>query len=85
MTYRIVYKPAAGRDVDKLPRHVLPSLRDTIAALASDPRPPGCRKLRGAEGLWRIRVGTYRVVYEIDDRTRVIRIARAGHRRDVYR
>jgi mRNA interferase RelE/StbE len=82
--YRVVYKPAAGRDVDKLPRHVLPDLRDAVAALAVNPRPHGCRKLRGASGLWRIRVGVYRVVYEIDDSAHVVRIARAGHRREIY-
>ncbi len=82
--YRVVYKPAAGRDVDKLPRHVLSDLRDAIAALASNPRPHGCKKLRGASGMWRIRVGSYRVVYEIDDDARVVRIARAGHRREIY-
>jgi len=82
--YRVVYKPAAGRDVDKLPRHVLPELREAVAALAANPRPHGCKKLRGASGMWRIRVGTYRVVYEIDDAARVVRIARAGHRREIY-
>ena len=83
--YRVVYKPAAGRDVDKLPRHVLPELRDAITALATEPRPGGCKKLRGAGGLWRIRIGTYRVVYHVDDAARVVTIARAGHRRDIYR
>lgn len=83
--FRILYKPGAGRDIDKLPRHVLPGLRDAIAALASNPRPHGCKKLRGPGELWRIRVGTYRVVYEIDDAAQVIRVARAGHRREIYR
>ena len=84
MSYRVVYKPAAGRDVDKLPPHVLPRLRDSIVALAEIPRPPGCKKLKGPGGMWRIRVGDYRVVYEIDDSSLVVRILRAGHRRDVY-
>ena len=84
MSYRVVYKPAAGRDVDKLPPHVLPRLRDSIAALAEIPRPPGCKKLKGPGGMWRIRVGDYRVVYEVDDSSLVVRILRAGHRRDVY-
>lgn len=55
-----------------------------IEALAGDPRPHGCRKLTGAEDLWRIRVGDYRVVYQVDDAEMLVLIATAGHRRDVY-
>jgi len=53
--------------------------------LADEPRPDGSRKLRGAGDLYRIRVGSYRVVYEIDDSIRIVVISRIGHRRDVYR
>ncbi len=84
MSYRIVYKPGADRDVDKLPHQVLPRLRDAIAALGSNPRPPGCKVLRGKDRTWRIRVGDYRVLYQVDDSARLVRIVRAGHRRDVY-
>ena len=47
--------------------------------------PPGCRKLAGSKNDWRIRVGDYRVVYEIADEIRVVRINRVRHRREVYR
>ena len=56
-----------------------------IRQLAEKPRPKGCRKLSGGENDWRIRVGVYRVLYEVDDRTKVIRINRVRHRREVYR
>jgi len=56
-----------------------------IQALATKPRPPGCRKLAGSKNDWRIRVGDYRVVYEIADQIRIVRVNRVRHRREVYR
>ncbi len=55
-----------------------------IEALAHDPRPVGARKLRGADNLWRVRVGDYRIVYGLDDRRRLVDIVRIRHRRDAY-
>jgi mRNA interferase RelE/StbE len=55
-----------------------------IRDLADNPRPAGCRKLTGREG-WRIRIGDFRVLYEIDDRGRSVTIIHVGNRRDVYR
>ena len=56
-----------------------------ISALAGDPRPAGCKKLRGHKDLWRIRAGDYRVVYIIDDANSLVSIIRIAHRREVYR
>ena len=56
-----------------------------ITRLGSDPRPPGCKKLSGSARDWRIRVGDFRVLYEIDDPKKAVRIMRVRHRRDVYR
>jgi mRNA interferase RelE/StbE len=52
--------------------------------LATDPRPPGCKKLRGGDKEWRIRIGDYRVVYEIDDDARSVDVTRIAHRSEVY-
>ena len=52
--------------------------------LAAVPRPPGCKKLRGGDKEWRIRVGDYRIVYTIDDRARTVEVTRIAHRGDVY-
>jgi mRNA interferase RelE/StbE len=57
---------------------------EAIQSLGDAPRPVGCRKLSGREG-WRIRVGSFRVLYEIDDDRRSVTILHVGHRRDVYR
>jgi mRNA interferase RelE/StbE len=56
-----------------------------LSALADDPRPPTCTMLRGAEGIWRIRIGDYRVLYEIDDSAKTVIILKIAHRREAYR
>jgi mRNA interferase RelE/StbE len=58
---------------------------NAIVALADEPRPVGVRKLVGSESDWRIRVGEYRVVYEIDEKANKLTVMRVAHRRDVYR
>ena len=58
-------------------------VKEAIYKLGQDARPRGCRKLSGREG-WRIRVGHYRVVYEIDDERQIVTVLHVGHRRDVY-
>jgi len=55
-----------------------------ILALAEDPRPPGCKKLRGYKDQWRIRVGDWRVLYAVDDAVKLVSITRVAHRREVY-
>jgi mRNA interferase RelE/StbE len=59
-------------------------VRDAIRALGQDPRPPGSRQLAGRDG-WRLRVGDYGVIYDIDDAQHVVTVLHIGHRRDVYR
>jgi mRNA interferase RelE/StbE len=56
-----------------------------ILVLAQNPRPPGCIKLSGPSSLWRIRVGDYRVVYQIQDQQLIVLVVTVAHRRDVYR
>ncbi|MBO1346276.1 MAG: type II toxin-antitoxin system RelE/ParE family toxin [Hormoscilla sp. GUM202] len=68
----------------ELPTLAYARVRDAIFALAEDPRPPGCLKLTNREG-WRIRVGDYRVIYEIDDTENIVTILDVDRRRDVYR
>ena len=55
-----------------------------LEQLATEPRPPGCKKLRGGDKEWRIRIGDYRVVYEIDDDARAVDVTRIAHRSEVY-
>ena len=60
-------------------------LRAAIDSLAINPRPVGCVKLSGANTLFRVRVGDYRIVYQIQDRVLVVLVVDIGHRREVYR
>ena len=56
-----------------------------IQALAENPRAPGCEKLAGSEGRYRVRIGSYRVVYAVHDTKHLVDVVKIGHRREVYR
>jgi mRNA interferase RelE/StbE len=83
--YQVVVERSAEKDLKKLSSEVRPRAISAIQALAKNPRPSGSRKLAGTDNDWRIRVGDYRIVYEIADEVRIVRINRVRHRRDVYR
>ena len=85
MRYTVEFAPRAARDFRSLERATQQRLRGKIDRLEEDPRPRGCEKLTGADDLYRIRVGDYRIVYQVRDRVLVILVVRIGHRRDVYR
>jgi mRNA interferase RelE/StbE len=82
--YRIEVQRSAERDLDRLSKMLFDRITARLMALAQEPRPPGAEKLAGLEA-FRIRVGDYRVVYEVDDSARVVVLTRVRHRRDVYR
>jgi len=83
--YEIGFAKSAAREFRSLPLEAKRRIAAAIDALRMTPRPPGVRKLTGHRHLYRIRVGAYRVVYEIDDRERSIFVTRVRHRREVYR
>jgi mRNA interferase RelE/StbE len=82
--YAIDIKPSARRELEQLSNSLIARLMPKIEGLAANPRPSGCRKLRGYKDLWRIRIVDYRVVYIIDDDTKMVSLTRIAHRRDVY-
>ncbi len=84
MNYTVFILRRAQKELGELPAEAYDRARNIIIALAQDPRPPGCIKLTSREG-WRIRIGDYRVIYEIDDKQRIVTVLAMGHRRDVYR
>lgn len=84
MTYRVEFTAAAARQIKKLPRPARDRVLDSIEELAEDPRPHGSKKLVGEKTAWRIRVGDYRVIYDVFDTELTVTVVRAGHRRDVY-
>ncbi len=83
--YRVLLERGAERDLGRLSTEVHERVVVAIKGLAVNPRPPACRKLTGTKNDWRIRVGDYRVIYEIADEIRIVRINRVRHRREVYR
>jgi mRNA interferase RelE/StbE len=83
-SYALRFVRSARKDLERLDDATLNRIFTRIEALAGAPRPPGCRKLRGAQDLWRIRIGSYRVVYQIDDASRMVEIRAVGDRKDVY-
>ena len=83
--YRILLERAAERDLKRLSADVHDRVIDAIRSLSANPRPAGCRKIVGSQNDWRIRVGDHRVLYEIADTIRIVRVNRVRHRREVYR
>ena len=84
MAYRVDFTAAAARQLRKLPESIRNRLVPHLNALADNPRPAGAKKLKGEEG-YRIRVGDYRILYEIQDEASRVLVVKVGHRREVYR
>lgn len=84
MSYRVDFTTAAARQVKKLPRPARDRVLDAVDDLGEDPRPHGAKKLVGEDTAWRIRVGDYRVIYDIFDEELTVTVIRAAHRREVH-
>jgi mRNA interferase RelE/StbE len=84
LTYRVEIEKRAQKSLRDLPASSLRRIHESIDDLSRDPRPPGSQKLSGRPG-WRIRVGDYRVIYEIRDDVLLVLVIDIGHRREVYR
>jgi len=85
MSYSILLRPAANRDLLRLSPDILDRVEKGMARLQSSPRPPGAKKPVGYEKEWRLRVGDYRILYVVDDDSQQVVIARVVHRREAYR
>lgn len=85
MQYRIEFRPAALRELGRIPKPFRGRLAAAISSLADTPRPPGSVRLQGPDGFHRVRVGDYRIVYLIEDRVLLVCVIGVAHRKDVYR
>jgi len=86
LTYQVLIARDAERDIGALQASVVPRVFKAMRALGTNPRPAGCKKLKGAHSeSWRIRVGAYRILYVIDDDIRIVEVREVGHRKDIYR
>jgi mRNA interferase RelE/StbE len=82
--YSVEVKQSAQRELDALDDRLFTRIDRKILALAGDPRPAGCKKLRGYKDQWRIRVGDWRVLYIINDEAKVVSVTRIAHRGEAY-
>ena len=83
--YEIRIARRAAKSLAALQRRDQQRIRAAIELLAEDPRPPACMAMTGEDSVYRVRVGNYRIVYEVIDDVLVIHVVRIGHRREVYR
>ena len=83
-SYEIVFARSARKELQALSHTVAERILEKVELLASNPRPSGCKKLRGHPDLWRIRVGEYRIIYSIDDNNKVVDISIVRHRSEAY-
>jgi mRNA interferase RelE/StbE len=83
-SYRVALASSAEKELHRLPGKIIARIMPRLEKLESAPRPPGCKKLKGGDDEWRIRVGDYRIVYVIDDTAKTVDVTRIAHRRDVY-
>jgi mRNA interferase RelE/StbE len=82
--YSIEVKPSARKELEALPDPVLSRIVRKLESLADNPRPAGCKKLKGYREQWRVRIGDWRVVYLIDETKKLVSILPIAHRREVY-
>ncbi len=83
--YKVIIKKEAQKDIRKLPPDEIPGIIKKAYSLEENPRPFGCKKLRGSSEGYRVVKGDHRILYTIDDNAREVRIYRVRHRREVYR
>ena len=85
MAYTVEVAPAADRQIRKLDRETQRRVLTSLEKLGHEPRPQGSVKLQSAEDLYRVRVGDYRIIYEISDRRLLVLVLKVGHRSEVYK
>jgi mRNA interferase RelE/StbE len=85
MAYQVIIPKSAQKQIEKLSKTIRLRVLERVMALQDDPRPPGCLKLKGYENRYRIRIGDYRVTYQVFDEELIVILVRAAHRKDVYR
>ena len=84
-SYHVEFTTAAAKELRKLDPSIRRRILSGISELERDPRPAGCKKLAGETNAWRIRIGDYRVLYDVIDNILVVTVVRVAHRREVYK
>ena len=84
-TYQIEWKKSALRELKRLDRQVVPRIVAAVESLSTQPLPAGVGRLQGSQRTYRIRVGSYRVIYELYESRLVVEVVRVRHKKDAYR
>jgi len=85
VNYTVFITPKAKKALETIPSPSYERIEEALQNLSVNPRPPGCKKLKGEEKHWRIRASDYRILYEINDGSASVIVFRIGHRSEVYR
>jgi mRNA interferase RelE/StbE len=83
--YKVSIKNSALKEIQQIPKPFRIKIIETIDSLAVNPRPSGVKKLENFKNSYRVRVGQYRIVYEIEDRQLLIEVIKVANRKEVYR
>lgn len=83
--YEVVLSKTAEKNLMKIPVKIVKQIIPTLQELANNPRPAGCKKLKGFSNIWRVRVGDYRIIYSIEDQILLVDIREIGHRKEIYK
>ena len=85
MLYQVEIAPSAQRDFKRLPHEIVRRVDAAILSFEENPRPQGCAKLEGSDNDYRVRIGDYRILYEVNDAKKIVTIAHVRKRSDAYR
>ena len=83
-SYKVVIAKSAEKELAQLPVEAIMRIREKVSSLANNPRPDGCKKMKGYKDLYRICVGDYRVIYSIQDTILTVTVVAVGNRKDIY-
>lgn len=83
--YKVVVSKTAERELASLPKNIIEKIVAVLILLEENPRPIGCKKLKGYTNLWRLRISNYRIIYSIEDVIKLVDIREIGHRKDIYK
>ncbi len=84
-SYKIQWKESALKELQSIPKKYIPKIINEVESLSSNPFPPGNKKLSGSEKTYRLRVGIYRITYEVDKAQLIVQIIQVKHRKDAYK
>ncbi len=84
-SYQVNWRRSTKKDLRSISPQDVARIVSVVTTLSDEPRPVGCKKMTGSECAYRLRIGNYRIIYEVYDDSIIIEIIKVGHRRDVYR